>query len=116
MKNKNIFVTPFLGKSTNGLKSTLILTSIAVGASIGYYLLKRYGLNKTLTKPAQKFGAFINDVRADVKNASEHLLSDNNNNHDPIKINVPEAGTLNWKKNREKSMFPPIPDSNIRIN
>ena len=49
------------------------------------------------------------------RQSSEDLLGDLKHRHDPSKINVPEAGTLNWKKNTEKSMFPPVPDPNIRI-
>lgn len=116
MKNKNNLIIPFLGMKNKELNGNLLFLSIAIGASIGYYLLKKFGSNKTKSKPQSKLGSSITDMRTDVKNSTKSLLGDYDDHHDPIKINVPEAGTLAWKKNRDRSMFPPIPDPNIKIN
>lgn len=116
MKNKNIFIIPFLGKKNKELNNNLLFISIAIGASVGYYFLKKYAFKKAVNKEINNFGKSLSDVRTDIKNSTENLLGDLKHRNDPTKINVPEAGTLNWRKNREKSMFPPIPDPNIRIN
>ncbi len=112
MKNKIIFTIPFLGKKNNELKNSLLFISIAIGASIGYYFIKK----KIFTKPLNKIGELSSNLRMEIKNSSSHLLGDFKDRDDLTKIDVPEAGTLNWRKNREKSIFPPIPDPNIRIN
>lgn len=116
MKNKNNFIIPFLGGRNKGLSSNLLFISVAVGAGIAYYFIKNFGGNKVNTKPETNPRSSVNDLRTDIKNSSKSLLGDYDDNHDPIKINVPEAGTLAWKKNRDRSIFPPIPDPNIRIN
>jgi hypothetical protein len=116
MKNKNNFIIPFLGARSNKLNGNLLFLSVAIGASVGYYLLKKFGSKKPQFKPQSKWDSSINDMRTEIKNSTKSLLGDYDDNHDPIKINVPEAGTLAWKKNRDRSMFPPIPDPNIKIN
>jgi hypothetical protein len=104
-----------LGIKNEHLTSNLLIISLAIGAGIGYYFLKKIA-HKTKPKSQNEFGASVNDIRKDIKSSSKNLLGDYDDNHDPIKINVPEAGTLAWKKNRDRSMFPPIPDPNIKIN
>lgn len=116
MKNKNNFIIPFLGMKNKGLNGNLLFLSVAIGASVGYYLLKKFGSKKPQSKPQSNLGSSINDIRKEIKNSTRELLGDYEDNHDPIKINVPEAGTLAWKKNRDRSLFPPIPDPNIKIN
>lgn len=112
MKNNNIYIIPFLGKTNKELNSSLLLISLAIGASIGYYFVKKYAVNKL----AKNSGSVLNDIRREVENSTANLLGNPKDRNDPTKINVPEAGTLNWRKNRDKSIFPPIPDPNIRIN
>ena len=116
MKNKNNFIIPFLGIKNKELNGNLLFISVAIGAGIGYYLIKKISFGKIRPKPQNDLGSPINDLRREIKNSSKSLLGDYDDNHDPIKINVPEAGTLAWKKNRDRSMFPPIPDPNIKIN
>lgn len=116
MKNKNNFIIPFLSIKNKELKSNLLFISAAIGAGIGYYFIKKIGFDKTRSKPQNDLGSPINDLRSDTKNSSKSLFGDYNDKNDPIKINVPEAGTLAWKKNRDRSIFPPIPDPNIKIN
>lgn len=116
MKNKNIFITPFLDKRNKELNNNLFFISIMIGASVGYYFLKKYMVKKTLNKGIKHFENSLNDIPTTIKNSTENSLRDVKPGNNPIKINLPEAGRLNWRKNREKSMFPPIPDPNIRIN
>ena len=105
----------FLHAKNKHLNGSLLFISAAIGVSIGYYFIKNF-VSKTEAKPQNNFGASVNDMRRDIKNSTKNLLGDDDNNHDPIQIKVPEAGTLAWKKNRDRSMFPPIPDPNIKIN
>ncbi len=112
MKRKNIFVIPFRGKSDNRLDHGVVLVSLAVAAAAGYYFIKEYLAKKDAKNAEEKN---VIDKRMKSRQSSEDLLGDLKHRHDPSKINVPEAGTLNWKKNTEKSMFPPVPDPNIRI-
>lgn len=112
MKIKNTFIIPFLSEKNKELNSSLLAISIAIGAGIGYYFIKKY----IIKMPLNNIGETISDLRMDTKNSTEYLLGNPKNRNEATKIDVPEAGTLNWRKNHEKSMFPPIPDSNIRIN
>ena len=112
MKRKNIFVIPFQGKRDSGLDTGVVLVSLAVAAAAGYFFIKEYLAKKEIKSGDDKNAI---DKRMKSRQSSEDLLGDIKHRHDPSKINVPEAGTLNWKKNTEKSMFPPVPDPNIRI-
>ena len=62
------------------------------------------------------FEESLSKIRTGIKKSTGHLKGELKDRIVATKINVPEAGTLNWRKNRKKSMFPPIPDPNIRIN
>lgn len=112
MINKNIFNIPFLGKKDNHLDKSFVFVAAIAGATIGYLLLKEY---LTGQKPQAANEKGISDKRGNGRKSAEKLLGDIKHRQDPTKINVPEAGTLNWKKNQDKPMFPPVPDPNIRI-
>lgn len=112
MNKKNIFIIPFLGKRDKGLDSGIVLASLAIAATAGYFFIREY-LAKKEAKNVDDHNVI--DKRMKSRQSAEDLLGDVKHRHDPSKINVPEAGTLNWKKNPEKSMFPPVPDPNIRI-
>ena len=112
MNKKNIFIIPFLGKRNKGLDSGIVLASLAIAATAGYFFIREY-LAKKEAKNINNDNTV--DRRTKGRQTAENLLGDVKHRHDPSKINVPEAGTLNWKKNPEKSMFPPVPDPNIRI-
>ncbi len=116
MKNKHIFKIALPNKQNKGLVSNVLFISIVVGFSIGYFFLRKNAINKNEINSTKNSYKLKNDLRKDDKKRYESLLGKPNDRNNPTKINVTEAGTLNWRKNRDQSMFPPIPDPNIRIN
>lgn len=107
MKGKNIFIIPFLNKKDNSSNEMILLSSLAAGAAIGFFLFKEY-ISKSPRKKAVEKSGEITDKRVKGRKSAENLLGDTKHRHDPSKINVPEAGTLNWKKNQDKPIFPPV--------
>ena len=116
MKIKNTFIIPFLGKENKSFQNSLIVISLSLAAGIGYYLIKKNRDNKRSIRKNNKPSAFKRDMRMEIKNSTKDLLGVQKDRKDLIQVQVPEAGTLNWKKSRTTSVFPPIPDPNIRIN
>ena len=114
MKYKNIFVFPFYSKRENDITTSILCATFVIGAVATYYLLnKKKKSNKTYSS---NLGNIISDVRSHIKKSTENLLGLPEKRHDASKIIVPSAGTTNWKKPHEKSIFPNIPDPSIRIN
>ncbi len=107
MINKHFLNTVLSNKQDNSLVNNLLFVSIVVGASVGYLLVRMNTINKKRLK---------SESRIITKSNRTYVLGEDKDGNNPIKVNLQRVGSLNWRKNRDQSMFPPVPDPTIRIN